>query len=234
MIKNSRQASVSKRTREELLRSAEEAPPERRVGFLELAAEIGQDLEEYEALLAGMINLFNVDGIDDLGECLIKARLARGWTQRQLAEALQVSEQMVQRDEARSYEHAGLARIAEVADVLGYNLVGTLQPSHLPMEMWRSVAATAASVSVIVNIEFKTTATWVSPANRVPVNLTTEPVSSVQSMNYGNVLEQPPSYWASGLMPTGLISSNVIGTDPTTEAFDSAATVPIQLVGGRP
>jgi transcriptional regulator with XRE-family HTH domain len=201
---------------------------------LELAAEIGRDIEEYEALLTGMVNLFEVDSIDDLGECLIKARLARGWTQRQLAEALQVSEQMVQRDEARSYEHAGLARIAEVADVLGYSLAGTLQPSHLPEQMWRPATVAVTSVTVAVNIEFKEAATWVNPANRLPINLTTGPISNIQPMAYRDALEPPLFNWTGGMMPTGLISSSVIGAGPNTEAFDSAANVPIQLAGGRP
>lgn len=235
MIKNSRQASVSRRTREELLRAADEAPPERRVSFLELAAEISHDLEEYEAVQAGRLNVFDVDGIDQLGEGLVKARLAKGWTHRQLAEALQVSEQMVQRDEARQYEHAGLTRIAEVADVLGYNLIGALQPSYLPIEMWRPITTSVAtSLAIEVSIEFKATATWIEPAFRVPANLTTGPMSSVQPMIHGNNLAPSLPYWIGGTMPIGLVSPNIIDADFSTENFDSAATVPIQLAGGKP
>jgi transcriptional regulator with XRE-family HTH domain len=59
---------------------------------------------------------------------LVKARIARGWTQKQLAAALGVSEQMVQKDEAGNYKRAGVARLAEVGDVLGYRLTGRLLP----------------------------------------------------------------------------------------------------------
>src|ERR1700733_1233989 len=138
MISNSRKASVSRKRREELLRAAEEAPPGRRSSYLQLADEIGRELEEYDKIRQGEIDEFSVRQIDDLGEVLVKARLAKGWTQRQLAEALQVSEQMVQKDESRAYENAGLSRVAEVADVLGYNLQGSFRPVHRSTGLWGS------------------------------------------------------------------------------------------------
>jgi HTH-type transcriptional regulator/antitoxin HigA len=45
-------------------------------------------------------------------------RIARGWTQRRLAEALGVAEQQVQRDESTDYRSASLARICDVAAAL--------------------------------------------------------------------------------------------------------------------
>lgn len=75
MLSNSRQASASRKRRGELLRVSEEAPPNRRSSYLELAEEIGRELEEYEAICSGAVNLFSVQEIDDLGEVLVKARL---------------------------------------------------------------------------------------------------------------------------------------------------------------
>lgn len=133
MISNSRQAVIARKEHAGLLRAAAEAAPAARNGFLQLAAEIECELEEYDAIRGGAVSRFSVGDIGDLGEALVKARLARGWTHRQLAAALGVSEQAVQKDESRAYEHAGLARIAEVADVLGYSLEGTFQPNAGPV-----------------------------------------------------------------------------------------------------
>ncbi|MGH9107125.1 MAG: helix-turn-helix domain-containing protein, partial [Acidimicrobiales bacterium] len=44
------------------------------------------------------------------------------WTQRQLAEALGIAEQQVQRYEASGYRSASLARISDVADALGLTI----------------------------------------------------------------------------------------------------------------
>jgi transcriptional regulator with XRE-family HTH domain len=174
MISNSRQASVSKKRREELLRAAKEAPPGRRSTYLQLADQIGRELEEYDKIRHGVINEFSVREIDDLGEVLIKARLAKGWTQRQLAEELHVSEQMVQKDESRAYENAGLSRIAEVADVLGYNLQGSFRPVRRSTDLWRSQIT---SVSIATAFPLEATYSWALPTHvravsRIPVGWT--------------------------------------------------------------
>ena len=149
MIRNSRQAATARRKRNELLHAAERSHPGQESGYLELVSELGQELSEYEAIRNGQINEFNIDGIDSLGDALVKARLARGWSHRQLATVLGVSEQMIQKDESRGYERAGLARIAEIADGLGYQLMGYLSPTHLPPSQWRR-ASTQISTSTSV------------------------------------------------------------------------------------
>jgi len=45
--------------------------------------------------------------------------VARGWTQRRLAEALGVAEQQIQRYESSAYRSASLARLCDIADALG-------------------------------------------------------------------------------------------------------------------
>lgn len=54
-----------------------------------------------------------------LADALIKARVARNWTQRQLAARLGAAEQQVQRYESTSYRTASLARLCDIADALG-------------------------------------------------------------------------------------------------------------------
>ena len=62
---------------------------------------------------------FEYDSLTELPEGLIKARIARGMTQKQLAESLNLQEQQIQRYEATLYKGAALERIEAVAKVLG-------------------------------------------------------------------------------------------------------------------
>jgi ribosome-binding protein aMBF1 (putative translation factor) len=153
MIKNSRQAAAARRKRNELLHAAERARPGQESGYLALVSDLARELSEYEAIRDGQINEFEVDSIDSLGDALIKARLARGWTHRQLASVLEVSEQMIQKDEARAYERAGLARVAEIADGLGYQLSGYLSPNYLPPSQWRR-ASTQMTMGASTSVRF--------------------------------------------------------------------------------
>ena len=220
---------MSRKTREELLHAAEQSPLERRSSYLELAEEIRHDLEEYEAIQAGRLNRFEIEGLDSLGPALVKARLARGWTHRQLAGALQVSEQMVQRDEARLYEHAGLARMAEVADVLGYDLAGSLRPVHLPIQMWQPPPVSAATMNVNVGI-LLTGTTWFTPTPAKPRSLTTGIQVGIQSPG---VLDLATSV-ISGNVVAGLLYPRFMDVGYGFDAFDSAATVPLELTGDKP
>ncbi len=70
------------------------------------------------------------EGLGALPDLLVKARIAEGLTQRQLAERLGVAEEAVQRDEAGGYARAGLDRLARVAEALGVRLrlTGVLAP----------------------------------------------------------------------------------------------------------
>lgn len=231
MIRNSRQASVSRKTREELLHAAEQTPPERRSSYLELADEIGRDLEEYEAIQAGRLNRFEIEGIDSIGEALVKARLARGWTHRQLAEALHVSEQMVQRDETRHYEHAGLTRVAEIADVLGYDLAGSLRPIYLPADMWQPPAVYGSMMNV--NIGISITGPWAVTTAVQQRSLTSGLVLGIQPSGYGNVLDAAVQLIGGNLV-AGLPYPGLTSVGQGTDTFDSAAAVPLELTGDKP
>ena len=152
MIRNRRQAAVARRRHEELMQAARAAEPGQRSSFIALAGDIAEEMREYEAIRAGQITVFEVNGVDDLGDSLVKARLAKGWTQRRLADGLGVSEQMVQKDEMRSYEHAGLARLAEVADVLGYELIGSLRPTSVQATPWTFVTLPSGITNVTISV----------------------------------------------------------------------------------
>jgi transcriptional regulator with XRE-family HTH domain len=59
-----------------------------------------------------------VESLDDLLQSLILARVARGMTQKNLAERLGMREQQIQRYEATCYAGASMKRIMEIADQL--------------------------------------------------------------------------------------------------------------------
>ena len=80
------------------------------------------DLREYEALRAGHFEFDQLKTITELPKILIKARIARGLSQRDLAERLGLKEQQVQRYEASEYESASFARIRNVVDALGLGM----------------------------------------------------------------------------------------------------------------
>lgn len=94
----------------------------------DLLCELHDEIDTYKRVKGGEIHDFVVSSLDDLGPALCNARIAAGLSQAQLADRLGISAQMVQKDEARAYEHAGLAKTADVLDALGYQFVGQVVP----------------------------------------------------------------------------------------------------------
>jgi HTH-type transcriptional regulator/antitoxin HigA len=91
------------------------------------AEDLRAEIEEYERLRSGRVSTLEASSLAGLATLLIKARIARGWTQQRLAEELGVAEQQVQRYEATEYRSASLARICDVADALGVEVTETAQ-----------------------------------------------------------------------------------------------------------
>lgn len=85
-------------------------------------ADLETELHEYEALRAGEVTSSRVSSLGEVPEALIRARIAAGLSQRQLAERLGLKEQQIQRYEAERYAGASLARLREVVDALGVEL----------------------------------------------------------------------------------------------------------------
>ena len=76
------------------------------------------ELAEYDELRSGAATTFESPTLSGLADALIKARIARGWTQADLADALGVAEQQIQRYESSRYAGASLARLGDVASAL--------------------------------------------------------------------------------------------------------------------
>jgi HTH-type transcriptional regulator/antitoxin HigA len=81
--------------------------------------DLRDEIQEYEQLRDGATTVFEAASLAGLADTLIKARIARGWTQRNLAQALGVAEQQIQRYESTAYRSASLARLCDVAEALG-------------------------------------------------------------------------------------------------------------------
>jgi len=84
-------------------------------------------IEEYEHLKAGATVIAEVNSLKELPLVLIKSRIANGLTQAQLAEALGMKEQQLQRYEAEQYETASLKTLLRIADYLKIEVKADVQ-----------------------------------------------------------------------------------------------------------
>jgi ribosome-binding protein aMBF1 (putative translation factor) len=76
------------------------------------------ELREYEGIKAGDVPPPDLSYIAVVPQDLIRARIASGLSQKELAERLGMPEQQIQRYEAVEYESVSLARIIEIAKAL--------------------------------------------------------------------------------------------------------------------
>ena len=77
------------------------------------------ELREYERLKSTNVSDIKIASIYELPEGLIKARIASGLSQRELAERLEIKAQQIQRYEAEGYASASFQRLCEVARAVG-------------------------------------------------------------------------------------------------------------------
>lgn len=104
-------AEGSKSKMDPRLQKAMEAGLEAQIGILE------KELEEFEIL--EKTRSIGIANVEELSALLTKGRIARGYTQKELAEKMRLSPQQIQRYEATGYRAASFARIQEIMRVLG-------------------------------------------------------------------------------------------------------------------
>lgn len=80
------------------------------------------EIEEYTNLKAGNLIIAENLTIDKVYQVLIKARIAQGISQAQLAEKVNSTQQQIQRYESTNYETASLSTIINIAHALSINL----------------------------------------------------------------------------------------------------------------
>jgi HTH-type transcriptional regulator/antitoxin HigA len=90
-----------------------------RASYERQAAELREKVSTYEALRDGTAKDIDASEITQLGRAIIEARVARGLTQRELANLAGLQEQQIQRYEKELYGAANLRRIAHIANCLG-------------------------------------------------------------------------------------------------------------------
>lgn len=95
-----------------------------------LCDEWREDLAAYDALSQGPGNReFALQRFEELPDTLVRARVAAGLSQRQLAERLGLKPQQIQRYEATSYRGVAWETAARIAAALGLQIEGTLRLS---------------------------------------------------------------------------------------------------------
>jgi transcriptional regulator with XRE-family HTH domain len=101
--------------------------------------ELDTQVHEYEQLRAGQFATARVASLADLPDALVRARIAAGLSQRELAVRLGLKEQQVQRYEADHYAAASLSRLREVMTALGVELEGDVElpTSETPLSSLR-------------------------------------------------------------------------------------------------
>jgi HTH-type transcriptional regulator/antitoxin HigA len=82
---------------------------------------LSSQIQDYEALKSGAVTVLEAESLDELPSILIRARIAKGLSQRELAIRLGLQEQQIQRYESEEYASASQRRIVEVARTLGLN-----------------------------------------------------------------------------------------------------------------
>jgi DNA-binding transcriptional regulator YiaG len=132
MIKNERQYRITRTQAEKFERALTQVRSEDVVGEGQpvlreaqadaLKSQLGDlraELAEYESLKSERKKVLELESFEELPRALVRARIASGLSQRELAEKLGIKEQQVQRYEATDYQSASLARVADVVNTLG-------------------------------------------------------------------------------------------------------------------
>lgn len=129
MIQNERQYHITKaqaRKFREALAAFEAKAPDahpvlvkaQRDALESQLAELDAQLKEYETLRSGKVTKLKKSSFRDLPAGLIRARIAKGLTQKELARKLGIKEQQIQRYEETDYASASLSRINRVIQAL--------------------------------------------------------------------------------------------------------------------
>lgn len=130
MIKNAKQFGVSKQQIAKLQEALElsmkyPAEMDNRIyeamiaGIESQIQDIQKEVDEYEKLQN--TKEIPIDTFENVGQLLIKARIARGYTQKELAEKVGVKPQTIQQYEAKEYKSVSLARLGKIIKALDVN-----------------------------------------------------------------------------------------------------------------
>jgi transcriptional regulator with XRE-family HTH domain len=152
MIKNSKQAAITKVKLEQLqqdfdqFKKTQESvlnPVRYKLGlksFEGLINDLSGQLERYEQLIKQPVSNFSDFKVVQLTELLTQARLAKDMSQKALAEKIGVQEQQIQRYEQDDYIKASWTRVIEVYHALGLDI------ALVPFKVTKAVRLAADSL----------------------------------------------------------------------------------------
>lgn len=82
--------------------------------------QLVEEIHDYERLRRGAIG--QVDDLRGLGRMLVRSRIAKGLSQRELAQKLEVHESQISRDERNEYHGITLERASRILEALGIEI----------------------------------------------------------------------------------------------------------------
>jgi HTH-type transcriptional regulator / antitoxin HipB len=138
MIQNERQYKVTQTKLKELERASANIELDdpslhprqtlsQKNSYNKIIGTLKQELAEYEELKSGRIVVFQIESFNDLPTALIKARIALGMTQKELAEKIDTQEQQIQRYEANHYHAISFNRLMKVVQALGISFKNSVE-----------------------------------------------------------------------------------------------------------
>lgn len=139
MIKNEKQYNSTKvklqkwlATKEQALAGVAGEQPEWLVaeqlfGINEQIKQLTAEIEEYDETVSGKAKLPDPSLVSQIPLLLIKWRIARHWTQRDLAEQVGLHENQIQKYESENYVHASLQTVSKIAAALNPNKIPSEQ-----------------------------------------------------------------------------------------------------------
>jgi transcriptional regulator with XRE-family HTH domain len=99
--------------------------------------EIKEQIEEYEALKEGGSPVLRASSFEGMGKLLIRFRISLGWSQSDLANALGMEPQQIQRYERNDWQKASLWRLQEVAEAMGIQLRSKVKIRNDEISLWK-------------------------------------------------------------------------------------------------
>ena len=89
--------------------------------------DLREEIAEYEALKAQQVKELKLKSLNELPDLLIKARIARGYTQADFAKKLKLKPQQIQRYEYTRYQSISFKRLLQIARALEVDLHETVK-----------------------------------------------------------------------------------------------------------
>lgn len=135
MIKNKKQYTAMRKQLDELITEIRDAKSVLQCGSnAEFRLQLGtlekglvklqKELEEYEKLTSQSLSWLEFDSFkDDMNKAIMSFRIASGMSQKELAKAMFIQEQQIQRYEQSDYLSAGFERILQLLEALGVRMI---------------------------------------------------------------------------------------------------------------